>query len=255
MIVSNNIIKAEQGNALLRKSDNTVFSSEISLGISYYKGDTYIPEGIQEYPEDYIEVINVTINNESVSVTPVETEEELISALIHYKYPINEEIALINNYIITPDAYLNKYSEYQKWRTQCKEAAAEYFKNIDIPLIKAKTEKLKEIDKYDTSSAVNSFTFKGQSIWIDKATRVGLVNSITIEKNAGKETTTLWFNNEEFTIPVDMALYMLSAIELYALECYNITARHKAEVSKLEDIDSINNYDITADYPQKLILG
>lgn len=115
-------------------------------------------------------------------------------------------------------------------------------------------EKLKEIDKYDTSSAVNSFTFKGQSLWIDKATRVGLVNSITIEKNAGKETTTLWFNNKEFTIPIDIALYMLSAIELYALECYNITARHKAEVSKLEDINNINNYDITADYPQKLTL-
>lgn len=30
---------------------------------------------------------------------------------------------------------------------------------------------------------------------------------------------------------IDKALQMLSQIELYALECYNVTERHKAEIS------------------------
>ena len=34
-----------------------------------------------------------------------------------------------------------------------------------------------------------------KQIWLDKSTRVGLMNSLTIEKNAGKETSTLWFGN------------------------------------------------------------
>ena len=34
-----------------------------------------------------------------------------------------------------------------------------------------------------------------KQVWLDKSTRVGLINSLTIEKNAGKEISTLWFGN------------------------------------------------------------
>ena len=78
------------------------------------------------------------------------------------------------------------------------------------------------------------------------------MNSITIEKAAGKETTVLWFDGESYTIPVDQAIQMLSALELYALECYNVTAAHTAQVLTLSDVSAVVSYDYTANYPEKL---
>ena len=89
-------------------------------------------------------------------------------------------------------------------------------------------------------------------MWLPKETRVGLVNTVTIEKNAGKETTVLWFGGERYELPVDTALQMLSALELYALECYNVTAAHKAAVNALESVEDVVAYDYTQGYPEKL---
>ena len=116
----------------------------------------------------------------------------------------------------------------------------------------AKEQLIEEIDEYDTSSDVNSFTLGGKQMWLPKETRVGLVNSITIEKAAGKENTTLWFDGEKYELPVDNALQMLSALELYALECYNVTAAHKANVIALESVDDVVAYDYESGYPDKL---
>ena len=115
-----------------------------------------------------------------------------------------------------------------------------------------KAAKIAEIDTYDTSSAVNSFSLQGKQMWLPKETRVGLVNSITIEKAAGKETTVLWFDGEKYELPVDTALQMLSALELYALECYNVTAAHKALVLTLSDVSEIIAFKIQEGYPTKL---
>lgn len=114
--------------------------------------------------------------------------------------------------------------------------------------------KLSEITAYDTSDAVNSFTLDGETVWLDKATRVGLMNSTQIEKAAGHENTTLWFAGNSYTIPCDTAIQMLSALELYALECYNVTAQHKANVSALQTVEEIENYDYKTGYPEKLNL-
>lgn len=92
---------------------------------------------------------------------------------------------------------------------------------------------LRIVDEYDSSDAVNSFLLNGATAWLDKSTRVGLVNSISIEKAAGRDTSTLWFNGQQLSIPCDVALQLLSSIELYALACYNITAAHKAEITRL----------------------
>lgn len=114
---------------------------------------------------------------------------------------------------------------------------------------------LKKIAAYDLSSAVNSFILAGKEIWLDKATRVGLVNSITIEKNSGKSETNLWFDGVKYTIPVDMALQMLSTLELYALQCYNVTAEHTALVESMESEEEIAAFDHTNGYPQRLVFN
>ena len=124
--------------------------------------------------------------------------------------------------------------------------------NEEEALAAIKSDLIAQITAYDTSEAVNSFTLGGKEMWLPKEMRVGLVNSVTIEKNAGKETTVLWFGGEKYELPVDAALQMLAALELYALECYNVTAAHKAAVNALESVEDVVAYDYTQGYPEKL---
>ena len=122
----------------------------------------------------------------------------------------------------------------------------------DTPLSKQKRKLINEINAYDTSDEVNSFFLNGVKVWLNKDTRVGLMNSLTIEKNAGKEESTLWFNNICITINCDAAIQMLSTLELYALNCYNVTAKHKVAVENLNNLEEALGYDYTVGYPEKL---
>lgn len=126
---------------------------------------------------------------------------------------------------------------------------------IESPISKldqAKKEVIRKIDEYDTSVNVNSFKINGVDVWLSKDTRVGLMNSISIEKAAGKEQSVLWLNGICITINCDAAVQMLSSLELYALACYNKTAEHKLAVSQLTDVSKVKAYDYTAGYPDKL---
>lgn len=119
-------------------------------------------------------------------------------------------------------------------------------------LTTAKAQKLAEIDAYDTSDAVNSFLVDGADMWLGKATRVGLMNSTTIAKNLGKEKVTLWLGSTELTLTCDKAISLLSAIEMYAVQCFDTTAAHKKAVGELTTVEEVEKYDITAGYPEKL---
>ena len=112
--------------------------------------------------------------------------------------------------------------------------------------------KISEIQIFDKSTDVNSFKIEGESVWLDKSTRVGLFNSISIEKNAGKSDTVLWYDAIKYIIPISDALSMLNEIEMYALNCYNVTQSHIAAVKSLQTIEEIENYDYTVGYPVKL---
>lgn len=119
-------------------------------------------------------------------------------------------------------------------------------------LATAKAQRIAEIDIYDTSSAVNGFMLNGATVWLDKPTRVGLMNSTNITKAMGQPTTTLWLGESKLEVPCDTAIQLLSALEMYALECFNVTAAHKKAVSELKSIEEVEKYDITAGYPAQL---
>lgn len=119
-------------------------------------------------------------------------------------------------------------------------------------LEEAKEILLAEIDAYDKSSAVNGFALNGTVVWLDKATRVGLMNSTSITKAMGQLTTTLWLGESKMEVPCDTAIQLLSALEMYALECFNVTAAHKKAVSELTSIEEVEKYDITVGYPAQL---
>lgn len=115
-----------------------------------------------------------------------------------------------------------------------------------------KSSMLADITAYDSSAAVNAFLLNGMQVWLDKATRVGLMNSTTIAKNMGQEKTTLWLGSYQLEVDCDKAIQLLSTLEMYALECFNVTAAHKKAVSELDSVEAVLTYDYKSGYPEKL---
>ena len=141
--------------------------------------------------------------------------------------------------------------EYDEGEIQ--KAFVEFSTKMDaLKLKQAKVYKIAEIADYDTSDKVNGFMLNGLLVWLDKATRVGLMNSTTIAKAAGQETTTLWLGGIKLVVDCDKAIQLLSALEMYALECFNVTASHKAAVSELTTIEELEAYDYKSGYPKML---
>lgn len=143
--------------------------------------------------------------------------------------------------------------EYNEGEIQ--KAFVEFTAKMDaLKLKQTKVDKIAEITAYDTSSSVNGFMLNGLLVWLDKATRVGLMNSTTIAKAAGQQTTTLWLGGLKLVVDCDKAIQLLSALEMYALECFNVTASHKKAVSELTTIEEVEAYDYKTGYPEKLNL-
>lgn len=111
------------------------------------------------------------------------------------------------------------------------------------------------IEKYDISSSVNEFELNGMQTWFDKATRVGLVNSINVTKRAGGQKIELWLGNYKLELDCNKAIELLSKIEMYAMNCFNVTALHKKQVSEFSNIEDFLNYDYKSGYPDKLIIN
>ena len=136
---------------------------------------------------------------------------------------------------------------------EVQKAFVEFSAKMDaLKLEQAKVNKIAEISAYDTSDKVNGFMLNGLLVWIDKATRVGLMNSTTIAKAAGQQTTTLWLGGLKLVVDCDKAIQLLSALEMYALECFNVTASHKQAVSELTSIEDVEVYDYKKGYPKML---
>lgn len=141
--------------------------------------------------------------------------------------------------------------EYDEGEIQ--KAFAEFSVKMDaLKLKQAKVDKIAEIAAYDTSDKVNGFMLNGLLVWLDKATRVGLMNSTTIAKATGQQTTTLWLGGIKLVVDCDKAIQLLSALEMYALECFNVTASHKQAVSELTTIEEVEAYDYKSGYPKML---
>ena len=175
---------------------------------------------------------------------------------------IEYDFELDENYLIgsTYEDYLQgkwiPLNESQiEFRNKNEDASAKEIINSSKSLEDSKRDKIKEIELYDSSEDVNSFKLNGVDVWLDKSTRVGLMNSTQIEKSAGHETTTLWLGGISLTINCDLAIQMLSQLELYALSCFNKTAEHKAMVQSLESVEEVESYDYKTGYPEKLNLS
>ena len=129
------------------------------------------------------------------------------------------------------------------------------YPNEENVVAKMKELKVNDIYAYDSSSEVNSFTFMGVEMWLDKDTRNGLIMRLNAEKAVGKTETTLWFGTMSFTLGIDEALQLLTLLEVYASACYDNTASHVATVEALTDVEDIFNYNYKTGYPPKIVIN
>ena len=191
----------------------------------------------------------------------------IVSALIRSRYSQSEVEAIMRNLLGKKMDAENEFEALNTWCNQCKTRAAylmnlgekeydlvseEWQERCKATLEKAKKEKLEAILAYDTSSDVNGFMLNGNKVWLDKGTRVGLMNSIQITRDMGQDTTTLWFDGYKLEVRCDMAIMLLSSLEMYAMECFNVTAAHKKAVSELTTIEEVEAYDYKTGYPKQL---
>ena len=119
-------------------------------------------------------------------------------------------------------------------------------------LARAKANKIAELEAYDQSDAVNSFSVNGQEMWLDAATRQQLRISLDANQQAGRETVTKWFDGVQYTYPIDVWYYMLGQVEVYAGDALNVTESHKAAINALESVEDVEAYEFTTGYPEKL---
>jgi hypothetical protein len=129
----------------------------------------------------------------------------------------------------------------------------EYIEQVlPLTLEEVKQRKINDIILYDGSGAVNEFSIGGVPMWLDKATRAGLLLRFEAEVKVGRTETTLWNEGQSYTLPLEQAQQILIALELYASACYDNTQSHIAEVQKLESKEAVESYDYTTGYPAKL---
>ena len=119
-------------------------------------------------------------------------------------------------------------------------------------LERAKANKIAELEAYDQSDAVNSFSVNGKEMWLDAQTRQQLRISLDANQQAGRETVTKWFDGVQYTYPIDVWYYMLGQVEVYAGDALNVTESHKAAINALESVEDVEVYDFTIGYPEKL---
>jgi hypothetical protein len=119
--------------------------------------------------------------------------------------------------------------------------------------------KIELINEYDSSPHVNEciLSYNGNNInyWASKSERNDLKIAVQDYINAGETLYRLDLRELglSISIPCELLINMLSALEVYAIKCYNKTTDHLYNIKSLETIEEVENYDHTSGYPNKLV--
>lgn len=123
-------------------------------------------------------------------------------------------------------------------------------------LERAKQEKIAELQAYDDSYAVNGFDVvtSGHTItdWLTPEQRANYKNSLDSAELLGKDTVHPVINGMTFELQVATAKMYLAQIQIYADQCYGVTAQHKYAINALDSVEAVEAYDFTVGYPDRL---
>ena len=119
-------------------------------------------------------------------------------------------------------------------------------------LARAKSAKIANLQAYDSSDAVNSFSVDNKDMWVPADKRAVLRTSIEAYKALGAESITKVWEGKDYTFSTSDWDTMLNQVEVYASECFNQTQRHAAAINALTTVEDVESYDFTTGYPEKL---
>lgn len=170
------------------------------------------------------------------------TYERVSSELIRQFYTVDEEFSIQRQ----KDDKVSEYNTYNAWIEKLKYIARRVVEGDTLDTFKGM--KLAELGLYDASPAVNSFTIGNKSTWISPAKRTNYLLTVQAAQAAGVETVVF----EGITLPVADALAALNAINIYAMKCVAVTEGHKAAINAKRSIKTVEEYDFTTGYPEKL---
>lgn len=110
----------------------------------------------------------------------------------------------------------------------------------------------KQVEVYDKSEEVNQFYIKGIPLWLDREERATLQRRFEIEQKKGITNSTLWKNGIEFPLVIAEVIVMLDELEMYAIQSFDCTQRHIANIGNLTTMEELQSYDYKVGYPEKL---
>lgn len=116
----------------------------------------------------------------------------------------------------------------------------------------AKNRKIIEINSYDTSDNVNSFTYKGTEMWLSREDRIVLKDRFEREKSNSVEITNLYYNGYAINITPDEGIYLIDSISAYADKCFDNTQKNISLSNACMSVEEVESIDVTAGYPDKL---
>lgn len=123
-------------------------------------------------------------------------------------------------------------------------------------LERARVARLDDLRRHDESSEVNDciIVYQGEEIhyWANKTERNDLKNAVRDCIAMGRDTYRLDLRDKGVSIalPCEALLQMLSALEIYAIDCYNRTTDHEFAIKSLTTKDEIEAYDFKVGYPE-----
>lgn len=110
---------------------------------------------------------------------------------------------------------------------------------------------IEKIKHYDKSKNVNSFNYNNNSYWLDKNTRLSLVNLA----NSTEEPISLFLEQIIVEIDPQHLKQFLQELEVYASKCYINTQKHLLKAKEIVSLEDLINYDYTEGYPNKIMLN
>ena len=125
-------------------------------------------------------------------------------------------------------------------------------------LTREKEHKIREIERFDSSKDVNICYISrlGDTIpyWANKSERSSLKSAVQDCIAMNREYYRLDLREVGVSVEIncEQLLAMLSALEVYAIDCYNKTTDHIFAVNSLTTIEEIWEYDHREGYPEKL---
>lgn len=132
-----------------------------------------------------------------------------------------------------------------------------YIAGKDLKFVKEA--KCKDLLKYDSSNAINSFEIRRGGIkvtdyWLDRDLRTSLEGDVTA---CSKVKNTYNFDIRELGITLELDcqkfLDALGVLRQYAYTAYNVTSQHLATINQLTSVQDVQNYNFTTGYPEKLV--